>query len=76
MADLTAFGSRLRRTREEKKMSQTQLGEALGTSQLTVVLWESGARKPRYQLLGKILEALSVPEGDRVEWMEDLTSGR
>lgn len=67
------FGARLRRVREEKKLSQNDLAVKIGASQVAVAMWESGARQPRYSLLGKLFTALSVKDDERPDWIADLT---
>ncbi len=43
---MTAFPKRLRALRKDKKITQTELGEAIGVQQATIAKWESGERTP------------------------------
>lgn len=44
---MTEMGQRIRRLREERRMSQDDLGLAIGVSGRTVGNWERGANLPR-----------------------------
>ena len=54
------FQLRLKQLREQKKISQQQLANALSVSQSTVGMWESGKNKPEYTTLLKIAEYFGV----------------
>ena len=43
---MTEFPKRLKALRKEKKLTQTQLAEALGLQQATIAKWETGERTP------------------------------
>lgn len=43
---MTEFPKRLRTLRKDKKLTQTELGEAMGVQQATIAKWESGERTP------------------------------
>ncbi len=43
---MTEFPKRLRALRKDKKLTQTELGEAMGVQQATIAKWESGERTP------------------------------
>lgn len=47
MATGTRLGTRIRRARELKRLSQDQLGDALGISRSAVNAWENGRARPR-----------------------------
>lgn len=57
-------GATIKQMREEKKITQLQLAEALGVSDKTVSKWETGKGYPDITLLEPIAEAfgVSVPE--------------
>ena len=40
------FSIRFKELREEKKLSQAQVGEELGYTQVCISRWESGVRQP------------------------------
>lgn len=44
--NMTEFPKRLRALRKEKKLTQTELGDALGLQQATIAKWELGERTP------------------------------
>jgi transcriptional regulator with XRE-family HTH domain len=53
-------GSRIRKIRTEKGMSQAELGELVGLNADRIQKYENGARKPKADLLKQIAEALGV----------------
>lgn len=50
--------------REDKGLTQQQLGDRLGTSDVTVSRWETGKRKPDLDAQAAIAEALGISPGD------------
>ena len=50
----------LRRRREQLKLSQTQIAEALNVNPSCVTLWESGRRRMELSKLPRIAEALQL----------------
>lgn len=54
------FASRLKELRKQKDMSQTEVARALGISQSTWALYESGNREPNFDALLKISEFFDV----------------
>ena len=40
------FSTRIKELREDKKLSQSQLGKVLGYTQVCISRWESGERMP------------------------------
>lgn len=50
--------------REEKGLTQQQLGDRLETSDVTVSRWETGKRKPDLDAQAAIAEALGIPPAD------------
>jgi len=55
-----AFKQRLREMREKRGLSQAQLAERAGLQPAAVSHFETGARKPSFENLVKLAEALSV----------------
>lgn len=55
-----AFGNFLCALRNEKGLSQTQLGEMLGVTNKAVSKWENGSAKPNTSLIPKIAEIFGV----------------
>lgn len=51
--------SNLRKKRKERKMTQEELGKALGVARTTVTLWELGINKPRTDMLIKLSRVLN-----------------
>lgn len=47
--------------REDRGLTQKQLGERLGVSDVTVSRWETGERKADKDVLAAICEALGIP---------------
>lgn len=58
MADL--FAERLKQLREEQRMRQVDLAEALGVVSTTVSAWERGARKPDFATLDDLADRFAV----------------
>lgn len=58
---LQAFGSHLRRLREDRGLSLEALAEAAGLSRRGLVYLEHGQRDPRYTTLLALAAGLSVP---------------
>jgi transcriptional regulator with XRE-family HTH domain len=55
------FGERVKKRREELKLSQTELASKVGlTSAAAISLIEKGDRKPSFDLLSKLADALEV----------------
>ena len=54
------FAQTLRRLREERGLSQTQLGKQLFVNNSTVTRWESGSRLPDAAMLARLSKVLEV----------------
>lgn len=54
------FQIKLKELRENKRVSQAKLAQALGISQSTVGMWENGTNKPEYEKLIKLAEYFDV----------------
>ena len=50
------FPERLKDLRKEKGMTQIELATALGVSSGTVAMWETGKRKPSFEMFEKLTE--------------------
>ena len=48
---MKTFGNNLRSLRESRRMTQTELGKALGVSCSTISMYEIGAREPNFELV-------------------------
>lgn len=48
------FNRRLQALRRSNNMTQVKLAELLGVSKGTVAMWETGQRKPNYEMLEKL----------------------
>ena len=48
------FPERLKDLRKEKGMTQIELATALGVSSGTVAMWETGKRKPSFEMFEKL----------------------
>lgn len=53
-------GENIRRIRQERNLTQRQLGEMVGASDAYIRAYESGRRNPKPSSLEKIADALSV----------------
>ena len=54
------IGSRIRKYREERGMSQTKLAQLIGVSNSRVSNWEQGVNRPDADILADICRALEV----------------
>lgn len=54
------IGRRIRAIREEKGITQTELGEAVGLNANRIQQYENGARNPKFELCKQIAKALEV----------------
>ena len=53
-------GENIKRIRNEKAMTQKELGEKLGVSQIRVAQYENGNRAPKLETIDKIAKVLEV----------------
>ena len=58
-------GENIRRIRQERNLTQKQLGEMVGASEAYIRAYESGRRNPKPSSLEKIANALSVNPEDQ-----------
>lgn len=71
-----AFGVVLRVCRQEKGLTQEQLGERVGVVHSFIHSLESGKRKPSLEMIAKLGIALGIPPGDLVNAMMDRYSNK
>lgn len=55
-----AFGARLRTIREQKSLTQAQLGAMIGLSENAIVQYETGRASPRKERIQRLTEVLQV----------------
>jgi transcriptional regulator with XRE-family HTH domain len=55
-----SFGERLRRIREEKRLSQAELAQKAGFQPSAISHFESGRRSPSFDNLKRLADALAV----------------
>ncbi|WP_263752602.1 LexA family protein [Kosakonia cowanii] len=65
------LGTRLRTLRKQRKLTQGQLGKALGVSDVTVGYWERDLNVPGGKSLTKLAKYLGVSEGFLLYGQED-----
>jgi len=65
------LGTRLKELRKQRKLTQGQLGKALGVSDVTVGYWERDLNVPGGKSLTKLAQYLSVTEGFLLYGRED-----
>lgn len=61
---MKAFGNRLKKLRQQKKLTQSQLAEAVGLDQSTISYYERGKKAPEIQTLDKIATFFNVSIDD------------
>lgn len=57
---MSGFGARLRRLRQERGLSQKELGDALGVRNTTVSQWESEINEPSREMVAKLAQFFGV----------------
>lgn len=57
----------IQRKRQQKKLTQAELGEKVGVNQNTVAQWESGARKPNILMLKRIAQVFHCTTDELLE---------
>lgn len=60
METMDAFRERLKKTREKRELSQAQLAEKVKLPPSSISHFENGPRKPSFDNLKKLAEALNV----------------
>lgn len=61
------IGSRIRKYREERGLSQKELSELIGVSNSRVSNWEQGLNRPDADMLADICRALKVSPGELLD---------
>lgn len=64
-------GEKIKLLRQERRLSQKQLGEQIGMSQQQIGQYETGIRTPKMETLSKLASALECSIFDLVGNMED-----
>lgn len=57
---MNSFAARLREARQDKNLTQLQLGKLLNVGQVAVSAWELGRREPSIEMIKRIAELLGV----------------
>ncbi len=57
----------IQRKRQQKNLTQAELGKRVGVNQNTVAQWESGARKPSIIMLKRIAEVFHCTTDELLE---------
>ncbi|MCL2884164.1 MAG: LexA family transcriptional regulator [Oscillospiraceae bacterium] len=57
-------GQNIKRLREERRLTQKQLGDAVGVSNRTVSTWEIGTKMPRGPVVKKLAAYFGISEGE------------
>ncbi len=63
---MSDIGTRIKKYRKLKKLTQKQLGQLSNTSETTIKQYETGKRQPRIEQLQKIANVLSVQVTDLI----------
>lgn len=58
------MGAKIRQLRERRGMTQKQLADALGLSQVAICLWETGENVPTIQNLYRLADILGCEPGE------------
>jgi len=62
------IGSRIRKFREAKKLSQKEFAERIGISNARVSNWEQGLYRPDVDFLARICEVLNVSPSELMDF--------
>lgn len=57
---METFGERIRRLRNEKRLTQKQLAEIIGKAQSAIAYWEADKQEPSVSSLKKLCEFFEV----------------
>ena len=57
---MSTIGERIKKARELRNMTQSQLGEKLGVTGVTVMRYEKGQREPNIETIFNLAEKLNV----------------
>ena len=60
---MTKFSERLKELREEKNLTQEELGKAINTNIITISRWERGVRTPNINSLETLANFFKVTAG-------------
>lgn len=61
------IGNRIRKYREDRKLSQKQLAELIGVSNSRVSNWEQGINRPDADILAELCKALQVSPSELLD---------
>lgn len=61
------IGNRIRKYREDRKLSQKQLAELIGVSNSRVSNWEQGINRPDADILAELCRALHVSPSELLD---------
>lgn len=67
-------GQRIKLARRNAGLTQKELGQKLGITYQTLAQWENDLRKPKFETLKRIADALGVPVGELLG-LEDMGGG-
>lgn len=67
-------GQRIKLARRNAGLTQKELGQKLGITYQTLAQWENDLRKPKFDTLKRIADALGVPVGELLG-LEDMGGG-
>ena len=65
------LGNYLKKYRLDNNLTQTEMAESIGTSQVYYCLLETGAKKPGIQMIRKISKVLEVEPRTIRGWMDE-----
>lgn len=61
------IGDKIKELRRQKRLTQKELAQKLGTSPQNLAQYENGKRRPKYETIKKIATALDVTISDLIE---------
>lgn len=57
---MASFQDRLRELREERNLTQQELGQIIGVSKSTIAMYEQGKRKPKFEIQEALADYFNV----------------
>ena len=57
---METIGSRIKKLRKEKKLTQGKLGDLVGVSDVTIGFWEKDVNEPKYENLETLSKMLDT----------------
>lgn len=64
---MSTFSENLKRQRQKKHLSQSELGNLIGVTGVTIMRYEKGTREPKLETIKKLANALKIPISELID---------